>query len=364
MNLVFRCDASPILGTGHVYRCLTLATALKPYASRLVFVVMSHRDNLAQLIQSRGFDCVELNSVELSPDMLGETKWREYPQQADWQATHSELSKLQGPTDLVIVDHYSLSSNWEGLAKQTVKGVFVIDDLANRPHLCDLLLDQTLGRQVNDYSHLVPNSCQLLLGGDFTLLRQEFADFKSQSIANKKAKTKIKSLLIAMGGSDNENATLTILRSLAKFDQLNVSLLLGPLFNHLDELKAFLAAHPKLNVTLHRNVSNVAEILASQHLAIGASGASSWERMALGIPTLLYTLAPNQKQIALQLEKLKCGLDMGNIENFDSQTLHAELKRFIDDALYYQLMVDNNLSAINAFGTNKVVEKITEYCGI
>ncbi len=47
----------------------------------------------------------------------------------------------------------------------------------------------------------------------------------------------------------------------------------------------------------------MAELMSQADLAIGASGSSSWERCALGLPTINYVIADNQKPIAKELAK-------------------------------------------------------------
>jgi len=364
MNIVFRCDASTELGTGHVYRCLTLADAFDKGLNKIAFVVLKHADNLADLIRARGYKCFEIHSTDLSPDMLGETKFEHYPQERDWFLTKNKLTALGFNPDLILVDHYSLSDTWETLAKSVASYVCVIDDLANRKHDCAVLLDQNLGREDTHYEELVDSKTKILAGGNYCLLRNEFAQQKDKAEKYKESSTSISRLFINMGGADHDNASLLLLRAISVFDQLEVTLLLGPLYEHSESLQQFIKAHPALNVTILKNINNVAEVLATQDLAIGASGASSWERMALGIPTMLYSLAPNQEPIARQLEHLACAINMGPITSFSEKKLQSSLSSLINDRVRYLNMVKNNLSAINASGANLVAETIKEHCGI
>lgn len=169
MQIVFRVDSATQIGSGHLMRCLTLATALREKGATCAFVCRSHPNNLIALLRQKGFTVYELpqGTEPRSSDDLG------VPLEVDAQQTQTLLEKL-GQVDWLVVDHYGIDANWERFLRPWVKRIFVIDDLADRPHDCDVLLDQNYTHRQDRYDGLVPAHCSLLLGPQYALLRSEF----------------------------------------------------------------------------------------------------------------------------------------------------------------------------------------------
>jgi UDP-2,4-diacetamido-2,4,6-trideoxy-beta-L-altropyranose hydrolase len=178
----------------------------------------------------------------------------------------------------------------------------VIDDLADRKHQCDILLDQTFGRQQEDYSVFTPKDCQLLLGSQYALLRPEFAEWRPYSL-ERRTKPEFKQLLINMGGVDIDNVTKSILDELKICnlpDDTNITIVMGGSAPHLESVKSKAITLPyKTEVKV--DVDNVAEIMANADIAIGAAGSTTWERCCLGLPTIQIVIAKNQNTIAKSL---------------------------------------------------------------
>ncbi len=175
MRVVFRVDASLQMGTGHVMRCLTLALVLKENGVDVRFICRKHKGNLIDKIRSNGFNVHELELlVEIEVDnRLAHSQWLGATQQQDADDCINILKVEK--TNWIIVDHYALDEQWQKRIKLYCKKLMVIDDLADRKHQCDVLLDQTFGRQQKDYLALTPEGCELLLGSQYALLRSEFS---------------------------------------------------------------------------------------------------------------------------------------------------------------------------------------------
>ena len=215
MQIAFRTDASLDIGTGHVMRCLTLAALLQEAGATCRFICRDHPGNLIELIRTRGFEVQTLARQKTVQDT--ESAQETY---ADWLGANWETDAQQTETalgdiivDWLVVDHYALDTGWEKQLRSTCRGLMVIDDLANRNHDCDLLLDQNLGRVASDYANLVPQNCALLIGPAYALLRPEFSAHRQASLARRNA-ANLKRLLITMGGVDKDNATGKILTAL------------------------------------------------------------------------------------------------------------------------------------------------------
>ncbi len=307
--IAFRVDASLQIGTGHVMRCLALARALREHGGNSYFICKNHEGNLIKYIRSNGFDVSVLpaSKHELKIDN-GINPFHYKWLGTDWAAdVRDTLAIVQRqPIGWLVLDHYALDSRWESHIRFACKRVLVIDDLADRSHDCDLLLDQNLGRVVDDYETLVPASCSVLAGPQHALLRPEFADWRYRSLA-RRATPRLQHLLITLGGVDKDNATTQVLKALRVCPlpgDCKITVVMGPHAPWLTDVLANAAQMPWPTEVLVA-VNNMAELMARSDLAIGAAGSTNWERCCLGLPSLLLVLADNQKSSAEALEKVK-----------------------------------------------------------
>ena len=300
-TVVFRADASLQIGTGHVMRCLTLAHALKANGTECLFICRAHDGNLIDFIRESGFETKELPMVG---KMTGTSHadWLGAPWNIDATQTFDAISGMT--VEWLIVDHYALDVSWETLLRPHCTKIMVIDDLADRRHDCDLLLDQNLGRDASDYTGLTPTDCELCIGPHFALLRPEFAELRAFSL-HRRTDPQLRQILITMGGVDQDNATGAVLNALATSPlpaNAQITVVMGPHAPWLSDMKSTALKMPwptKVKV----GVKDMAQLMADSDLAIGAAGSTSWERCCLGLPSLMLVLADNQKMVAYALQR-------------------------------------------------------------
>jgi UDP-2,4-diacetamido-2,4,6-trideoxy-beta-L-altropyranose hydrolase len=309
MLIVFRVDASLQIGTGHVMRCLTLADALRAQGAECHFICGEHAGNLIKQIRARSYVAHLLPAGAHSlawqelPDQPAHAGWLGCSQDQDVAACAPILAELH--PDWLVVDHYALDARWEAALQPHYHKLMVIDDLADRSHQCDLLLDQNFGRTDEDYRLRVPAACTLLCGSNFALLRPEFTELRAYSLQRRK-KPQLKHLLISMGGVDKDNATARVLTALESSDlpaDCRISVVMGATAPWLAEVRRQ-AAHMRWPVEVRVNVADMAQLMADSDLAIGAAGATSWERCCLGLPSIMLVLADNQRFIAGRLHEV------------------------------------------------------------
>ena len=295
MRVVFRVDASLQMGTGHVMRCLTLAQVLKENGANVEFICRKHEGNLIDKIRSSGFNVHELGLFEETEvdTSLAHSHWLGATQQQDADDC-IDIFKAK-KVDWLIVDHYALDEQWQERLKPYYEKLMVIDDLADRKHQCDILLDQTFGRQQEDYLAFTTKDCELLLGSQYALLRPEFAKWRPYSL-ERRSKPEFKQLLINMGGVDIDNVTENILDELKMCNlpnDIDITVVMGGSAPHLESVKSKAITLPcKTEVKV--DVDNMAEVMANSDIAIGAAGATTWERCCLGLPTIQFVIAKNQ----------------------------------------------------------------------
>ena len=307
MKIVVRADASLTMGSGHIMRCLTLADGLKQQGHDISFICRQHDGHLADLIGQKGF-AVQLLAKGETADFIKQhahSEWLGASESDDFAQCKPILQALK--PDWLIIDHYAIGKNWEQQAKRLLPNlkILAIDDLADRTHDCEILLDQNFGRKNEDYQPLVPSDCQRLLGTRYTLLRDEFASWRTMSLNRRKSVQPPNNILVNLGGVDNDNVTLKILQSLNTFVQqstqaFNVTVVMGKTAPHIESVQRF-AKHTSFACAVLVNVTNMAQLMANADLAIGAAGSTTWERCCLGLPMVLIVLADNQQVIAKAL---------------------------------------------------------------
>lgn len=303
MKVVFRADASLQIGSGHVMRCLTLAEALRAEGVECHFICREHPGHLLDLIRNKGFSAYGLSTADTSLDSdmparqaveLTHASWLGATQLQDAKTCTPILEKIM--PDWLIVDHYALDAQWETSLKAFFIRLLVIDDLADRKHICDLLLDQNLGHAEQDYTTLVPNNCRLMIGAQYALLRPEFARLRKQSL-ERRGSPKLQHILITMGGVDLANATGVTLQTLKACPlpaSCRISVVMGIKSPYLAEVADAAASMPWPTEVLV-NITDMGERMVSADVVIGAAGSTSWERCCLGVPTIMVVVADNQK---------------------------------------------------------------------
>lgn len=263
-------------------RCLALADAVSGRGIESHFICRDLPGHLGTRIVASGHGLSLLPPGVFPLDPL-----------LDAEACRRLLVGRQTP-ELLVVDHYGLDATWEDAMRATCKGILAIDDLADRDHRVDVLIDASPGRREADYRSHTLATTTFLAGPSYALLRPEFARHRDASLA--KDRSALKRLLVAMGGMDAGNATRTVLEVLAGHlpGPCDVEVLLGETAPWLEDVRS-LAHQLPFPCRVLSGVADVAEILGRVDLAIGAAGVSALERCALGVPSLLVLLADNQE---------------------------------------------------------------------
>lgn len=287
MRALFRCDASPSMGAGHAMRCVTIARELA----------------------NRGWSCEFATGNEtpgIVPDIL------EFG-----RVVPARLFEETRAHDVVIVDGYHLGIDVERAMHPIADRLVVLDDLPVREHDCDLVVDQTLGRKPRDYENLVPERCEVLAGARYALLRPEFMHWRSAALKRRESQAgRIDRLLLSMGGTDADNATGLILEALGHVTCPNeVVVLMNSAAPHFEAIvhqcRALTTGQRCFRV--EADAADVAEVMTRADVAIGAAGTTSWERAALGLPSLLISTADNQLDVASALDAAGAAHNLGRL---------------------------------------------------
>jgi UDP-2,4-diacetamido-2,4,6-trideoxy-beta-L-altropyranose hydrolase len=304
MTVAIRVDASLQIGTGHVMRCLSLADRLHAIGAKCYFICREHAGNLIDQIRQRGFTVIIL-PLSAKAVVAGSLEFESSSKSQSWLGAHwiddAEQTRIGLGSiivDWLIIDHYAIDSRWEKSLRQMCQKLMVIDDLADRLHDCDLLLDQNLGRNIGDYSKLVPKKCVVLVGPYYALLRPEYASYRKVKNIRKKI---VKTALIFFGGNDLQNITGMTLKALTqpelKFLELDV--VIGANNPHINTLMTQVMGRPLTRI--HQPRLHLADLMARADIFIGAGGATTWERMCMGLPSVVICVAENQRILSEKL---------------------------------------------------------------
>lgn len=350
-RIAFRVDASLEIGTGHVMRCLTLANVLRKGGAECYFICREHSGHLIDLIIEHGFFVYRLamladiseNYVSKQKDSLSHARWLGVPWEVDVDVCKEHIKTLS--PNWLVVDHYALDARWEAAACPPNTKLLVIDDLADREHLADVLLDQNLGRKANDYKSLVPECCRCFIGTEFALLRTEFVQWRNTSLSRRRHQTRLKRLLIALGGVDKDNLTGRVLEALKDSNLPNdceINVIMGGTAPWLGDVEIRAKKLP-WPTEVAVNVNDMARRMAEADLAIGAAGSSSWERCCLGLPTIMLVLADNQWSIAQALNEYGAAVFLNSV---NSTNLSWNFDNLVDsDSLWQMSMAAASLTS-------------------
>jgi UDP-2,4-diacetamido-2,4,6-trideoxy-beta-L-altropyranose hydrolase len=278
-------------------RCLTLADELKKHGAHIRFISRNLPPHLSEMLNEKGMEYISLimDATQEPIDELAHSNWLGTSQAQDAQATIQALADQSW--DWIVVDHYALDKRWESAVRESCRKLMVIDDLADRQHDCDVLLDQNYYADMQTrHNGKVPVQCQLLLGPRYALLREEFRTLREKV----KVRTgDVKKILVFFGGVDADNYTSFAIQALAELNiMLQVDVVIGSQHPNREKIQQACINH---GFICHVQTTRMAELMAVADLAIGAGGTATWERCCLGLPTISFCLAENQRKLILDV---------------------------------------------------------------
>ncbi len=336
MNVVFRVDASVRIGSGHLMRCLTLAGIMRNQGAEVLFVCRDLPGNLCHLVRKRGFRIQQLPGPilyhqgerrEADGDLMPEVDAQIDADETVAILVAEHKRNTNRCIDLLIVDHYALDFSWEEKIRPWAGRIMAIDDLADRWHDCDILLDQNYCDNLRDrYGSLLPDHCVRLLGPQYALLRPEFHRERQRL---RKRDGIVRQMLVFFGASDPSNETGKALQAIQLLGKagIAVDVVVGAANPHQDQIRQLCSRIPV--ASFHCQADNMAELMAGADLAIGAGGTAMWERCYLGLPSLVVIIADNQLQPVLAAARAGAVISAGPKESLRPEKLAQHLNELI-----------------------------------
>jgi UDP-2,4-diacetamido-2,4,6-trideoxy-beta-L-altropyranose hydrolase len=345
------------MGIGHIMRCLTLAECLRERGGEVQFVCGDHPGNMAELLRQRAMKVALLPRTRAAEAAVADADYGEWLGATQSQDAEQTARALRGMhVDWLIVDHYALGADWEGRLREHAHHVLAVDDLANRRHDCDLLVDQNFSAAVQDrYHELLPAGCRSLLGPHFAMLRPEY---RLGRPAARPRSGDVRRILIFFGGSDPLNLTGMAIDALCdpEFHELQVDVVVGVNNPHRPLLEEKAAGRPRLR--LHGPQLHLADLMAEADLAIGAGGGTTWERMCVGLPSIVVSIAENQRPACESLAKAALIIYGGHHGAVQAADLTAALRRARADPELLAEISSRGQLMVDGWGSLRVIESM------
>jgi UDP-2,4-diacetamido-2,4,6-trideoxy-beta-L-altropyranose hydrolase len=353
VKVAFRVDAAPEMGTGHVMRCLALADGLRRRGAAIRFLSRRLTGTMEDLIAQRGFELACLDGRTGPRDThdhdLAHAGWLDTTQAADAAASADALG---ANWDWLVVDHYALDARWERAMRGRASRILAIDDLANRQHDCDALLDQNpYSTPERRYDNRAPSTCRFLLGPRYALLRQEFAARRAQVSPRRGA---VRRLLVSFGGSDPHNHTAVAIEALQAMhlDGGAVDVVVGAA--HVQR-EAIETACQRAGFRCHVQTDRMADLVAEADLGVGAAGVSSWERCCLGLPTLTLPAGSDQRDVIEDAARQGLLYAPDGDAPVTPASIALHVRALLDNPGLREMLSRNGMAAVDGGGVDRVV---------
>ncbi len=384
MQVLFRVDASTTIGLGHLVRCTTLALQLQAAGATIIFATKPETSNIVDSLRVHDFQVIPLPSESSTVD-------------GDLQATLMGLAVLNLQPHWIVVDHYGLDALWERGLRQALDALtptrktrfLVIDDLANRPHDCEILLDQNLYLHAESrYKKFVSPVCLQLLGPDYALLKPQFPQahqaglsarlerftqlfptFKASRLLNAVSPSSSAPLciLVCFGGTDPIGETFFVLDAL---EQLHIPLLIDVVTSSANPQKQALAERcaQHTHIKFHCDTNAMAALMQNADLGLLAGGSMTWEKLSVGLPSITLAVADNQVELCEVAANQHLHIYLGRHADEEQTERVYRWVRAIRDFLIqpeqWLAMTESGWQLVNAKGTARVTAAMMDFKGM
>jgi UDP-2,4-diacetamido-2,4,6-trideoxy-beta-L-altropyranose hydrolase len=350
MIVIFRVDTSAQIGRGHITRCVTLAIALKEKGAEIVFICRKNPEFPYKLFKDKDFNLSLLPAY--TNKLIDKESWLGVEELVDAEQTVEKIGTIK--PDWLIVDHYGIGYEWESLLKEHVKKLFVIDDYVSRKHNCDLFLNQNhlddISNELNE--NILSENTTKLLGPQYVLLDKIYCEHKfSKSINNSKR-------ILLYLGTDPDNITGQILTRLLQpeFSDLKIDIVLGGCNPFENEIRKQAESNPLIYI--HDVLPDLCQLMKQADLSIGAGGATTWERMFMGVPSLIICTADNQLLTCEALYKEGLIEYAGHVNDIDIEDVVKCLKRMIDNVAHLRSLSNKGQKMVDGLGVERITDML------
>ena len=340
MSIAFRVDFSSEIGSGHLMRCIRLSKSLKKN-NKNIFFIIKQSDYISEI--------KSLLSKENLKLILLDNKNKKFSYKSDAESTIKILKKKK--IQKLIVDNYKIDSKWEKKVKKYIKKLIVIDDLANRNHYCDIIIDQNYVKNYKTrYDKIINKDCIKLLGPKFCINNQIKKKF---NFNHKSKKLRVRRIFVFFSAVfiPRVYEMIVTLFSAKPFKHINIDFVIGNL-----EKKNFLKLKKSVNKNINLMITNknIENLMSRADLAIGSGGTNTWERISIGLPSIVFCIANNQKKICEFLSKKKIINYLGLFNTGSRLKLKKEIIKTQNNYKNIRINSEENKHLIDGFGLERI----------
>jgi len=361
---VIRADIVQHIGIGHAMRCLAFAEWAVDLSIKPILLCKQHNEFINKKINSLGGELVVISPCEntTSGTSYQHSHWLEGNELDDAELCTNEINKLTLLHDnkaplFIMVDHYALAAPWEKQLEK-ISPVLVVDDLSDRQHDCTWLVDQTFGKTRLDYESVIPARTETFIGSEYALLRKEFTQVQDKR--NSIDLSVSAKVLITLGGVDKNNDTQKIIEYFLAKNGIKTHCQLTVVTSssnpNIPQLEAITSCHESIKLIIDSN--NMALLMTEHDICIGAAGATSWERCAIGLPTITVIIAENQTNIAENLANKKAIINLGKVTQLTQKMLVKAVEDLINNKKQLTNLVINSRKVCDGYGSQRVLVKV------
>ena len=343
-KIFIRVDSGIDIGIGHMMRCISLAETLSKTNFEIIFISKKLNNTIYDIISKKKYKICILPENNKNMNIM----------MHDAIETQKIITSFEDSTSWLLVDHRKLDIQWEKTLRKFVQKIIVIDDLANKKHDCDMLIDQNLYEKMDErYKKLVSKNCKKLLGPKYALLRSEFSDLRQKPIKNR---IELQNILISFGGTDPSNETRKVLEALKILNLKNVQInvVTTSVNPFKDEIKQLCSSMTGVN--FHCDVDKIGALMSTSDLAIGAGGSTTWERCCLGLPSLVSVISEDQLECTKIMDKEGCIIYLGLAENLTITDYVEKIKNI--NIKHLQKMSELNLKFVDGQGCKRITNEM------
>lgn len=350
MRVVFRTDASPRIGSGHVARCVTLAKELRDRGAEVTFVVGDHQQGWYDQIERHGMASERLPRTAHEREAIADGDyggWLGATQNDDAEQT---LAVIDDDVDLLIVDHYGLGSVWESRLRGAVGRLMAIDDLTGRVHDVDVLLDQNLRTDGGVARRATaPAEATVLVGPAYALVDPMFR----RARADRPARRIPGRVLVTLGASPAPALLQEVVDRLASAPQTFCDV-------HVVDVSGQLADRsPRAgvgSVVVHEKQPNLVDLLLEADVVVGSGGGTTWERATLGLASVTMALAENQREVLQELASVDAVVHLGDGTAENALLCERAVRDLLGDDRRRARLGDVGAWLVDGAGTFRVAE--------
>jgi len=332
LNVGFRVDASSDIGIGHLIRCLALSEELT----------------------KRGYDCNIFSKIEneelISRIFKNKINFQKIKPKATLEEDKNTVIKFSNENDIdwIITDHYGLSSEYIKELKKNNFKVLSIDDTAQIHYYSDIILNQNIGSEKLKFS--TEKYTKFLLGPKYVMIRNQLLR-RDEKIE----KNTVEKILITLGGTDEDNLTLEIIKMLEDInDKIEFLVLIGPLNPYENNIREYIN-DKGLKIKLIKSPKDISNLYLESDIAISAGGSSCYELAYFGIPNIIITIADNQLNIAKELDREKISIYLGLKNEIKKEKLQNKVKELINNHLLRKTISKNGKKLVDGKGKERIV---------